>query len=268
MHVVVALRADVGVGVGVLAGQLDVVALLAHQLDKVLGQERRALIVVGDDLGSGDAFLRDLTVDQEAGDARILGLLHRRHRRIRAGVVQDDRRRLAGDTGLEQFHLLVGIVVVDQLQHFVAQLLGFGGGDLGHRAKERVLDRRHDHADQFGAAGRRGGLGCRCSCGFSGCLGCSRGGSFGGCFSCGCSSGLSCRFSRGRSRSCFRSGFRGAAASVAAGVAPVRRAGADQHGDDDEQAKHLDDTSLDISFPPELGILLTALCVDIEQGRG
>ena len=38
-HVVVALGADAGVGVGLLADQLGVVALLAHQLDELLGAQ-------------------------------------------------------------------------------------------------------------------------------------------------------------------------------------------------------------------------------------
>ena len=153
----VALRADLGIGVGVAAGQLDILALFAHQLGEVLGADRRALVVVGDDLGDGHAFLRDLTVDQEAGDAGILGLLHGGHGGVRAGVVEDDGGGAAADAALEQLHLLVGIVVMDELQHVVAQFLGLGGGDLGHGAEERVLDRRHDHADQLGAGG--GGFG-------------------------------------------------------------------------------------------------------------
>ncbi len=86
-HIVVALRADVGVGVGVAAGQLHILALAVHQLHEVLGQDGRTLVVVGDDLCSGDALLCDLPIHQEAGDASVLGLLHGRHGRVRACVV-------------------------------------------------------------------------------------------------------------------------------------------------------------------------------------
>ena len=53
--VVIALRADAGIGVGFLADQLDEVALLAHQLDELLRAELGALVVVRDDLRDGDA---------------------------------------------------------------------------------------------------------------------------------------------------------------------------------------------------------------------
>ncbi len=58
--VVVALGADAGVGVRLLADQLGVVALLLHPLDELLGPQGGALVVVGDDLGHGDAGGVDL----------------------------------------------------------------------------------------------------------------------------------------------------------------------------------------------------------------
>ncbi len=65
--VVIALRADAGIGVGLLAHELDIVALFAHLLDEFLRAELRALIVVGNDLGDGDAGGVDLAVDEEGG---------------------------------------------------------------------------------------------------------------------------------------------------------------------------------------------------------
>ncbi|MBK8049676.1 MAG: hypothetical protein IPK16_22760, partial [Anaerolineales bacterium] len=53
----------------------------------------------------------------EAGDAGILGLPPQRPT-YGAGVVQDDRRSLACDAGLKQFHLLVGVVVMDKLEQY------------------------------------------------------------------------------------------------------------------------------------------------------
>jgi hypothetical protein len=56
-----------------------------------------ALVVVGHDLRDGDSRLVDLAIDQKARNARGLGLLNRLYRSIRSGVVENDRRRFAGD---------------------------------------------------------------------------------------------------------------------------------------------------------------------------
>ena len=147
-NVVIALRANAGVGVGLLADELGVVALFAHDLDELLRAERRALVVVGDDLRDGDAGLVDLAVDQEARNAGVLGLLNRLDRSVGAGVVENDRDRFAGDRGVDQLVLLVGVVVVNEHQSVVAERLGLGGRAFGLGGEERVVVRRRDDRDQ------------------------------------------------------------------------------------------------------------------------
>ena len=100
--VVIALGANAGVGVGFLADEFGVIALLAHQLDEFLRAELRALVVVRDDLGHGDAAGVDLAIDQEGRNARVLRLLHGRDGRVGAGVVEDDRLGAARDRGVDE----------------------------------------------------------------------------------------------------------------------------------------------------------------------
>ena len=68
--VVIALGADAGVGVGFLADEFGVIALLAHQLDEFLRAELGALVVVRDDLRDRDAGGVDLAIDQEGRNVR------------------------------------------------------------------------------------------------------------------------------------------------------------------------------------------------------
>ncbi len=147
--VVIALGADVRVGVGVLAGEFDVSAFFFHELSEVFGEEGSALVVVGDDLGSGDAFFGDLTVNEEGRDASVFGFLDCGDGGVCAGVIEDDGGGFLGDAGFKEFHLLVGVVVVDELKDVVAEFLRLGGGDLGHGTEEWVLNRRDDDAHQF-----------------------------------------------------------------------------------------------------------------------
>ena len=75
----VALRADVGIGVGVTTGQFDVRTFFAHQPGKFFGQDGRALVVVGDDLGNCHAFFADLAIHEEGRNTGIFGFLYSRH---------------------------------------------------------------------------------------------------------------------------------------------------------------------------------------------
>ena len=152
--VVIALGADAGIGVGFLADQLDVVALLAHQLDELLRAELGALVVVGDDLRDGDAGRVDLAVDQEGGDAGVLGLLHGSDGGVGAGIVEDDRLGAAADRGVDQLRLLVGVVVMHQHQRLVAEFLGLGFGADGFRLEERIVVRGRDDGDEVRRIGR------------------------------------------------------------------------------------------------------------------
>ena len=153
-HVVIALRADAGVGVRLLADEFDIIALLAHQLDELLRAELGALIVVRDDLGEGDAGGVDLAVDQEGRNARVLGLLDRRDGGVGAGVVEDDRLGAARDRGVDELRLLVGVVVMDERDDVVAELLRLGLRAFGFRLEERIVVRRRDDRDQIGRVGR------------------------------------------------------------------------------------------------------------------
>ncbi len=56
-HVIVALRTDMGVGVGFTTEQFHVLAFFAHQFDELFGTEDRALVVVGDQLRGGNTCL-------------------------------------------------------------------------------------------------------------------------------------------------------------------------------------------------------------------
>ena len=152
----IALGADAGIGVGFLADQLDIVALLAHQLDELLRAELGALVVVRHDLGDGDAGGVDLAVDQEGRNAGILGLLHGGDGGVGAGIVEDDRLGAAADRGVDQLGLLVGVVVMHEHQRLVAKLLGLGLGADGFRLEERIVVRRRDDGDQVRGIGRRG----------------------------------------------------------------------------------------------------------------
>ena len=154
--VMIALGADAGIGVGLLADQFDIVALLAHQLDEFLRAELGALIVVRHDLGDGDAAGIDLAVDQECGNAGVLGLLDRSDGGVGAGIVEHDRLGLAADRGIDQLGLLVGVVVMDQDDGVVAELLGLGRGTFRLRLEERVVVRGGDDRDQVGGIGGRG----------------------------------------------------------------------------------------------------------------
>jgi hypothetical protein len=153
-HVVIALRADAGVGVGFLADQLDIIALLAHQLDELLRAELGALVVVRHDLRGGNAGGVDLAIDQEGRHTGILGLLHRRDSRVSAGVVEDNGLGAASDRGVDEFGLLVGVVVVHKHQRLVAEFfrLGLGANRLG--LEEGIVVRRRDDGDQVGGEGR------------------------------------------------------------------------------------------------------------------
>ena len=68
--VVIAFGANPGVGVGFLADEFRIIALLAHQLDEFLRAELSALIIVRDDLGDGDPGCVDLAIDQRTTEFR------------------------------------------------------------------------------------------------------------------------------------------------------------------------------------------------------
>ncbi|MNP28105.1 hypothetical protein D3C76_1210550 [compost metagenome] len=152
----IARGADAGIGVGFLAHQLGIFALLAHQLDEFLGPELRALIVVRDDLADRDAGFGDLAVDQEGRDARILSALDGAHGRVRPGIVEDDGLGAAGDGGVEKLGLLVRVVVMDQHQRLVAHFLGLRLGPHGLGLEEGVVMAGGDDRDQPLGRGREG----------------------------------------------------------------------------------------------------------------
>ena len=153
------VAADLAVGVALEAEQLGVLALVVHGLDPLLGDGGSALGVVGDYLGNGDAGGVDLTVDEEAGDARIVSGLDGLDGGVGAGVVEDDERGLVGDGGLYGLELTGSVVVVGDGLDLVAELLGLGAGDLGLGGEEHVGGGRGDHVDDVAAAaGQEGGL--------------------------------------------------------------------------------------------------------------
>ena len=155
--VVIALGADAGIGVGFLADQLDVIAFLAHQLDELLRAELGALVVVGDDLRDGDAGGVDLAIDQERRNARVLGLLHGGDRGVGAGIVEDDRLGAAADRRVDQLGLLVGVVVMNQNQRFIAEFLGLGFRADGFGLEEWVVVRGRDDGNEIRRIGGCGG---------------------------------------------------------------------------------------------------------------
>ena len=87
----------------------------------------------------GDAGGVDLAVDQEGRDARVLSLLHGRDRSVCAGIVENDRLGAAGDCGVDQFALLVCVVVMDEHQSLVAKLLGLRLGTRSASALKKGL---------------------------------------------------------------------------------------------------------------------------------
>jgi hypothetical protein len=154
--VVIPAASDAGVGVRLLADELHVRAGFAHQPHELLRAHRRALVVVRDNLRGRHAARVDLAIDQEHGNARLLRLGHRGDRRVRAGVVEDDRGYFPRDRDVHHLILLVGIVVVRADDGLVAELARPGGGALRLGFEERVVVRRRDHRDALRpAVGRR-----------------------------------------------------------------------------------------------------------------
>ena len=155
-HVVVALRADVRVGVGVLARQFDVLTLFAHQPHEFFRARDRTLVVVGDDLRGGDTRRVDLTVNQEDRNPRVFGFLHGRDRGIRAGVVHDDRFRALRNRQVEVLVLQRRVVVVNQHQRLITECLRCRVRRIRFRLEERVVVRRRDDHDQAAFLGDDG----------------------------------------------------------------------------------------------------------------
>ncbi len=173
------------VGVGVFTGQFNVIAFFAQQLGKFFRQQGGTLIVVGYDLGNCYTFFGDFAIDQEGRDPGVFGFLHSRHSRIGTSVVKNDRRSFLADTGLDQFHLLVGVIIMDQFQGFVSKFFRFLGSNFLLGAEERILDRRHDNTDQFlGAIGSSGSRGGRFSSSGGFFFGCGSGGGGSGAAAC------------------------------------------------------------------------------------
>ena len=151
----IAGRPDARVGVSLAAQKLGIFAGLAHQANELLGPQLRALIVVGHDLADGNARFLDFAVDQEGRDPCVLGGLHGGDGGVGPGIVQDDRLGTLGNGGVEQFQLLVGIVIVDHDHGVIAQLLGPGLGAHGLGLEEWVVMAGGDDCDQ--PLGRREG---------------------------------------------------------------------------------------------------------------
>ncbi len=89
----------------------------------------------------------DFPVYQEGRNACVFGFLNRRHRSVRPGVVQNNRRRALGDSRVEQFILPVDIIIVAGYLRVIAQFLRFGFGRLGHRHEKRIVQRSRDDED-------------------------------------------------------------------------------------------------------------------------
>ena len=143
--IMVALGADASVGVGLLAHQFHVGPFFAHQFHELLGAEFRALVVIRNNLGHGHAGLVHFTVDEKSRDAGFFRFLHRSDGGVRTGIVEDDGRRLAGDGGVEQLVLLVGIIIMDKDQSIVAKFLGFGFSAHCLGLEERIVLGGHDN---------------------------------------------------------------------------------------------------------------------------
>jgi hypothetical protein len=132
-----------------------------------LAAKRRALSIVGDDLGLGEAGLADLGVDQDDGNLCVDQLLDGRDALISTGRVEQHALDLVVDGGLDQLVLLVGIILVCGCRRFVTELLELGlrGVDLSLPVRVGRIDRDNGDGAPRGAATSTGSRGC----GFAAC---------------------------------------------------------------------------------------------------
>ncbi len=89
--------------------------------------------------------------------AGILGFLHSGDARVRPGVVEDDGLGAAGNRGIDQFRLLVGVVVVDKHDRVIAELLRSCRGAIGLGLEERIVVRGRDDRHEICRPGDAGG---------------------------------------------------------------------------------------------------------------
>src|SRR5690606_35326960 len=135
---------DVSVCVSVATEELDIFAGFTHSLYKRFGNQAGTLVVVGRDLGNGDAGSVDLTVDQEAGDSSSLSLLNSTDSGICACVVQNDGRCTASNSGIKQFVLAVWVIIMYQHQRVLAEFFSGPLRDICFRLEEGVVMTRCD----------------------------------------------------------------------------------------------------------------------------
>ncbi len=105
-----------GIGISVAAGKFDVFAFFAHQACKFFSQDGRALVVVGDDLGNCNAFFCDFAVDEEGRNSGIFCCLDGCNTCVGTGVIQDNGLSALRNAAFEEFKLLVGIIIMDELR--------------------------------------------------------------------------------------------------------------------------------------------------------
>ena len=141
------LRAVPGVGVGDEAEELDVFALLAYDLDKVLAEGDAARVVIGENLGSGGVVGLDLAVHAEHGNAGGLGAADVGNGALGVGAVEEHGAVAGGDEVVEMLGFFCRIVLRVEDDGVVAELFCPVAGGVGEDDEPRIIERGNDDGD-------------------------------------------------------------------------------------------------------------------------